>query len=193
MIGRPPPPAAPKSDPPYDRLCHSKVAGQDTACRVVERAFPTLRSGRRRGARRTWPPAASPSAVPDRPGRSDAESAVPVRRRRSGARAATLQHAGIRVVAALPHVQPAPARSGSSLVAQCPPVQRTGHDGTQRRRRVVWLTVLACACRKPCPRHATRRYSLIRPPMRACLRTWYCSRSISSGSGFSGAAAFRER
>jgi hypothetical protein len=21
-----------------------------------------------------------------------------------------------------------------------------------------------CACRKPCPRHATRRYSLIRPP-----------------------------
>ena len=43
MIGRPPPPAAPKSDPPYDRLCHSKVAGQDTACRVVERAFPTLR------------------------------------------------------------------------------------------------------------------------------------------------------
>jgi hypothetical protein len=30
---------------------------------------------------------------------------------------------------------------------------------------------LTCACRKPCPRHATRRYSLIRPPMRACLRT----------------------
>jgi hypothetical protein len=29
----------------------------------------------------------------------------------------------------------------------------------------------ACACRKPCPRYATRRYSLIRPPMRACLRT----------------------
>ena len=43
MIGRPPPPAAPKSGPPYDRLCHSKVAGQDTACRVVERASSTLR------------------------------------------------------------------------------------------------------------------------------------------------------
>jgi hypothetical protein len=36
MIGRPPPPAAPKSGMPCDRLCHSKVAGQDTACRVVE-------------------------------------------------------------------------------------------------------------------------------------------------------------
>jgi hypothetical protein len=43
MIGRPPPPAAPKSGPPCDRLCHSKVAGQDTACRVVERASSTLR------------------------------------------------------------------------------------------------------------------------------------------------------
>ena len=35
----------------------------------------------------------------------------------------------------------------------------------------------ACACREPCPRHATRRYSLIMPLMRACLRTWYRSRS----------------
>jgi hypothetical protein len=43
MIGRPPPPAAPKSGPPCDRLCHSKVAGQDTACRIVERASSTLR------------------------------------------------------------------------------------------------------------------------------------------------------
>ncbi len=43
MIGRPPPPAAPKSGPPCYRLCHSKVAGQDTACRVVERASSTLR------------------------------------------------------------------------------------------------------------------------------------------------------
>ena len=43
MIGRPPPPAAPKSGSPCDRLCHSKVAGQDTACRVVERASPALR------------------------------------------------------------------------------------------------------------------------------------------------------
>ena len=50
-----------------------------------------------------------------------------------------------------------------------------------------------CACREPCPRHATRRYSLIMPLMRACLRTWYRSRSTGSGSGFSGAAEFRER
>ena len=50
-----------------------------------------------------------------------------------------------------------------------------------------------CGCREPHPRHATRRYSLIRPPTRACLRTRYCSRSTGSGSGFSGAAAFRDR
>ena len=31
--GRPPPPAAPKSGSPCDRLGHSEVAGQDTACR----------------------------------------------------------------------------------------------------------------------------------------------------------------
>src|SRR5205809_3181256 len=42
MIDRPPPPAAPKSGPGSNRLCHSKVAGQDTACKVVERAFTTL-------------------------------------------------------------------------------------------------------------------------------------------------------
>src|ERR1017187_4525047 len=29
----------------------------------------------------------------------------------------------------------------------------------------------SCACRKPRPGHATRRYSLIRPPARVCLRT----------------------
>lgn len=34
MIGRPPPPAAPKSGPPWDRPCHPKVAGQDTACKL---------------------------------------------------------------------------------------------------------------------------------------------------------------
>src|SRR6266576_3435657 len=59
MIGRPPPPAAPKSGPASNRPCHSKVAGQDTACRVVERALTTLRrrqtqdkcqSSRNRGA-----------------------------------------------------------------------------------------------------------------------------------------------
>ena len=32
-------------------------------------------------------------------------------------------------------------------------------------------TLRACPCRKPRPPHATRRYSLIRPPTRACLRT----------------------
>ena len=46
----------------------------------------------------------------------------------------------------------------------------------------------ACGCREAHPRHATRRYSLIRPPTRACLRIRYCPRSIGSGSGFSGAA-----
>src|ERR1039458_9229693 len=45
----------------------------------------------------------------------------------------------------------------------------------------------------PRPGHATRRYSLIRPPARVCLRTRYCSRSTGSGSGFSGAAPCRER
>jgi hypothetical protein len=59
MIGRPPPPAAPKSGPASNRPYHSKVAGQDTACRVVERALTTLRrrqtqdkcqSSRNRGA-----------------------------------------------------------------------------------------------------------------------------------------------
>jgi hypothetical protein len=40
-----------------------------------------------------------------------------------------------------------------------------------------------CECRKPHPCHATRRYSLIVPPARACFRTRYCSRSAGSGSG----------
>ena len=43
-----------------------------------------------------------------------------------------------------------------------------------------------CPCRKPRPRHATRRYSLIMPPTRACLRTRYWSRSACWGGGFSG-------
>ncbi len=51
----------------------------------------------------------------------------------------------------------------------------------------------ACGCRKPRPRQATRRYSLIVPPTRVCLRMRYCSRSTGSGSGFSGAAPCRER
>jgi len=59
------------------------------------------------------------------------------------------------------------------------------------------VPIFGCACREPCPRHATRRYSLIMPLMRACLRTWYRSRSTgsvavsaarrSSGSGAAGA------
>jgi IS30 family transposase len=43
MIGRPPPPAAPKSGPAMRPAVPPKVAGQDTACRVVERVSPTLR------------------------------------------------------------------------------------------------------------------------------------------------------
>ena len=50
-----------------------------------------------------------------------------------------------------------------------------------------------CGCREPHPPHTTRRYSLIRPPARACLRTRYCSGSTGPGSGFSGAAAWRKR
>ena len=47
----------------------------------------------------------------------------------------------------------------------------------------------SCACRQPRPRHATRRYSLIRQAVRVCLWTRYRSRSTGSGSGLSGAAA----
>jgi hypothetical protein len=43
MIGRPPPPAAPKSGPAMRPAVPPKVAGQDTACRVMERASLTLR------------------------------------------------------------------------------------------------------------------------------------------------------
>src|SRR5690348_2578483 len=77
MIGRPPPPAAPKSGPPCDRLCHSKVAGQDTACRVVERASSTLRhpktqdkcqSLRTKGALERRPHAGPPGQAAGAPG-----------------------------------------------------------------------------------------------------------------------------
>ena len=43
------------------------------------------------------------------------------------------------------------------------------------------LVTATCGCREPHPRHATRRYSLIRLPVRACLRTRYCSRSTGRG------------
>jgi ATP-dependent Clp protease ATP-binding subunit ClpC len=51
----------------------------------------------------------------------------------------------------------------------------------------------ACGCRQSHPRHATRRYSLIVPPTRVCLRIRYCPRMTGCGSGFSGAAASSER
>src|ERR1017187_6769062 len=60
-----------------------------------------------------------------------------------------------------------------------------------RMNTICERLVVTCACRKPRPGHATRRYSLIRPPTRECLRTRYCSRS--TGSGFSGAAPCRQR
>jgi predicted oxidoreductase len=77
-----------------------------------------------------------------------------------------------------------------------------GDDHNQKGNSRRWLIrecenslrrLNTCACRKPRPRHATRRYSLIRPPTRACFRTRYWSRSIGSGSDFSGAAASSER
>jgi putative transposase len=58
---------------------------------------------------------------------------------------------------------------------------------------VTPATLLACACRKPRPRYATSRYSWIRPATRVSLRTRYCARSAGPGSGFSGAAEWRER
>jgi transposase len=42
MIGRPPPPAAPKSGHRSDRPCHSKVAGQTHCLRKLERATTTV-------------------------------------------------------------------------------------------------------------------------------------------------------
>jgi len=50
-----------------------------------------------------------------------------------------------------------------------------------------------CACRKPRPGHATRRYSLIRQAVWVRLRTRYRPRSTGSGRGFSGAAEFSDR
>ena len=60
-------------------------------------------------------------------------------------------------------------------------------------REPLRISDRSCGCRELHPRHATRRYSLIRPPARACLRTRYCSRSTGWGSGLRGAAACRER
>jgi putative transposase len=63
----------------------------------------------------------------------------------------------------------------------------------QRLYCLFVMEIGTCGCREPHPPHATRRYSLIRPPTRACLRTRYCSRSTGPGSGFSGAAPCRKR
>src|SRR6266702_5699724 len=70
-------------------------------------------------------------------------------------------------------------------------LDRRGREGGGGRLSEDERAELACACREPRPRHATRRYSLIMPPMRACLRTRYRLRSTGSGSGFSRAAALR--
>jgi hypothetical protein len=40
------------------------------------------------------------------------------------------------------------------------------------RERMLAALRSACGCREPHPRYATRRYSLIRPLTRVCLRTW---------------------
>lgn len=42
MIGRPQPPAAPKSGHRSDRPCHSKMAGQTHCLRCLERATTTV-------------------------------------------------------------------------------------------------------------------------------------------------------
>lgn len=51
----------------------------------------------------------------------------------------------------------------------------------------------ACGCRQSHPHRAARRYSLIVPPARVCLRTRYCPGTAGCGSGFSGAAEWSER
>src|ERR1039457_755636 len=67
-----------------------------------------------------------------------------------------------------------------------PAALTSAHAGLDVSSGLPGLPCHACACRKPDPCHATRRYSLIRPPTRVCLRTRYWSRSTGSGSGFSG-------
>jgi alcohol dehydrogenase len=45
-------------------------------------------------------------------------------------------------------------------------------DGASDEDILMLADILpTCACRKPRPRYATRRYSLIRPPTRACFWT----------------------
>jgi transcriptional regulator with XRE-family HTH domain len=70
-------------------------------------------------------------------------------------------------------------------------INRTAHKDTAVL--LAGALGLTCACRKPHPGHATRRYSLIRQAVWVCLRTWYRSRSTGSGRGFSGAAEFSDR
>ena len=92
-----------------------------------------------------------------------------------------------RVVVAVP--------SGITGVEQSA-VKEAGRQAGARRVYIIeepMAAAIGCACRKPRPRQATRRYSLIVLPARVCLRTRYCSRSTGPGSGFSGAASCRER
>jgi len=104
---------------------------------------------------------------------------------REGTGAATAGRAGRRGGDGRAGCQPAAARR--------PRAVHTGRSVPHARRTPWHPGGSACACRKVRPGHATRRYSLIRPPARVCLRTRYCSRSTGSGSGVSGAAPCSER
>ena len=90
----------------------------------------------------------------------------------------------------------APARASTSCTCPRPPrltaAAGPGRPACRSTSRPGRCTC-TCGCREPYPRYVTRRYSLIMPPTRACLRTRYCSGSTGSGSGFSGAAAFSDR
>jgi len=99
--------------------------------------------------------------------------------------------------------EPWDVRKGGYQVGKFPPLWSEWNGKYRDYVRDLWrgeptlpefaLRSLSCGCRKPRPCHASRRYSLIRPPARACFRTPYCSRSTGSGSGFSGAAPSSDR
>jgi len=68
-----------------------------------------------------------------------------------------------------------------------------GRAGRPTRSATPTSRICSCACRKPHPHLAIRRYSLIKPPTQARFRMRYWSRSTGCGSGFRGAAACKER
>jgi hypothetical protein len=94
---------------------------------------------------------------------------------------ARLRRAGLSIeeIAASPQVPAAPPRPAECLVPECERMSPGGRQGQRtglclaHSRRFRRKSIPACACRKPRPSHATRRYSLIRPPTRVCLRTRY--------------------